>query len=129
MLTFIIVYPLPIGKNVRMIKCVFHSSTVTLYITENPTSAVSVAGGSANFNCSAIGFPVPIIVWMRDGQVLDEEGGRVTSVSFQEGLTYWSVLTMRELTLEDAGRYQCKASNVLPQNDLSSVAYLGIQCK
>ena len=107
----------------------FLSSTVTLYVTENPTSAVSVAGGSANFSCSAIGFPVPIIVWMRDGRVLEEEGGRVTSVSFQEGLTYWSVLTMRELTLEDAGRYQCKASNVLPQNDLSSVAYLGIQCK
>ena len=107
----------------------FLSSTVTLYVTENPTSAVSVAGGSANFSCSAIGFPVPIIVWMRDGRVLEEEGGRVTSVSFQEGLTYWSVLTMGELTLEDAGRYQCKASNGLPQSDLSSVAYLGIQCE
>ena len=107
----------------------FLSCTVTIYITENPTSVVSVAGGIATFNCSAIGFPVPIIVWMRDGQVLDEEGGRVTSVFFQESLTYWSVLIMRELTLEDSGRYQCKASNGLPQNDLSSVAYLGIRCK
>jgi len=107
----------------------FLSSTVTLYITENPAGALSVAGGSANFSCSAIGFPIPIIVWMRDGQVLEEEGGRLTSVSFQAGLTYWSVLTMRELTLADAGRYQCEASNGLPQSDLSSVAYLGIQCK
>jgi len=92
-------------------------------------SMVGVAGGNATFNCSAIGFPVPTIVWMRGGEVLDEEGRRVTLVTFQEGLTYWSVIMVRQLTLADAGRFQCKARNVLAQSDLSSVAYLDIQCE
>ena len=103
--------------------------TVTPYITGNPMSMVGVAGGNATFNCSAIGFPVPTIVWMKGGEVLDEEGRRVTFGTFQEGLTYWSVITVRELTLADAGRFQCKAMNVLAQSGLSSVAYLDIQCE
>ena len=93
-------------------------------------SMVGVAGGNVTFNCSAVGFPVPNIVWMRGGEILEEEaGGRVTFDFFQEGLTYWSALIVRELTLADAGRVQCKASNGLTQSVLSSVAYLDIQCK
>ena len=109
--------------------CIFLSSSVTPYITDNPMSMVGVAGGNATFNCSAVGFPVPIIVWMRGEEVLDEECGRVTFDTFQESLTYWSVISMRELTLTDAGRFRCRASNALAQSDLSSVAYLDIQCE
>ena len=109
--------------------CIILSSSVTPYIAENPMSMVGVAGGNATLNCSAVGFPVPIIVWIRGEEVLDEEGGRVTFDTFQQGLTYWSVISMRELTLADAGRFRCKASNDLAQSNLSSIAYLDIQCE
>ena len=64
--------------------------------------------GTANvvLPCEARGFPTPVITWTRNSSLLQECPPRVT-VGPEGNLTFAVIL------LEDAGEYQCNASNAL----------------
>ena len=62
-------------------------------------------GTTLNFTCEASGVPVPTITWLRDKQVV-RPGPRA---EIGPGRTR---LTVRAALLEDAGRYECVASNL-----------------
>lgn len=69
-------------------------------------------GESTRFSCRATsGTPHPTIVWSRqDGQPL--------SSRFSED--YPGVITLREASIEDAGIYECRASNIAGETSLSA---------
>lgn len=69
-------------------------------------------GESARFSCrSTSGTPHPTITWVR-------RDGRPLSSRFTED--YPGVITLREATLEDAGLYECRASNIAGETSLST---------
>jgi immunoglobulin superfamily member 9B len=82
---------------------------IELFPKESQTLRI---GESARFSCrSTSGTPQPTIVWVRrDGQPL--------SSRFTED--YPGVITLREATIDDAGVYECRASNVAGQTSLST---------
>lgn len=60
-------------------------------------------GESTRFSCRASGTPYPQITWTRrDGKPLSS---RITE-------DYPGVITLRDATIEDAGSYECKATNI-----------------
>lgn len=69
-------------------------------------------GESARFSCrSTSGTPYPTITWVR-------RDGRPLSSRFTED--YPGVITLREATLDDAGVYECRASNIAGETSLTT---------
>jgi len=69
-------------------------------------------GESTRFSCRTLsGSPHPTVTWVRrDGQRLSS---RITE-------DYPGVITLRDAKLEDAGIYECRASNIAGETTLSS---------
>ncbi|XP_023348547.1 roundabout homolog 1, partial [Eurytemora carolleeae] len=84
---------------------------------ELPRDLDVAVGGSAQFTCSPPkGNPVPIIVWKKDGKVL-ELSERVEG----EG----EILSIKTVQKSDAGRYQCLAENIAATRE-TPVIKLGV---
>jgi Immunoglobulin I-set domain/Immunoglobulin domain len=85
------------------------SPVIELFPKEPQTLRV---GESTRFSCrSTSGTPQPTIVWVRrDGQPL--------SSRFTED--YPGVITLREAKIDDAGVYECRASNIAGETSLST---------
>ena len=92
------------------------------------------AGGVARLNCNATGYPLPDIVWMKNGvaisQLNDDRFGAVTT-PFEDKLLSHSVLTLNGPVLSDNGLYSCNATNELKTFEVitSAAAELCIECK
>lgn len=78
------------------------------------------SGMNASFECRADGFPLPSIVWHKNGAVIVSDLGdkfNIRMMTLQGGLrpsvseTIVSVLTVTNLTASDAGDYSCRAVN------------------
>ncbi|XP_062871277.1 basement membrane-specific heparan sulfate proteoglycan core protein isoform X2 [Trichomycterus rosablanca] len=78
---------------------VLNIQSVPQIIGQPVTKEVNV-GSNAVFPCNATGYPVPTITWSK-------KGGELPPKSSQDG----HVLTVPDVTFEDAGAYVCKASN------------------
>lgn len=103
-------------------------------IVENPQNSSVPAGGVARFNCSATGFPLPEILWMKDGIAISQLSDTRFSTertTFMDELLSVSVLSLDRPDLSDNGLYSCNASNELRLFNVttSESAELFVLCK
>ncbi len=82
--------------------------------TKRPVHVESLTGGLATLNCSARGYPSPLIVWYRDGSGRVNESIRVKIIPHQAANNSLSKLHFTRLQLSDAGSYYCTTRNDLP---------------
>ncbi|VDK61364.1 unnamed protein product [Anisakis simplex] len=82
------------------------NSSVPLII-DSPQSRSVTPGQSVTLVCRASGQPPPKITWTFDGHPLDATDPHVTLVRFD------TELTIRHVTREDEGTYNCRASSPL----------------
>ena len=78
--------------------------------TVRPTNQTVIEAATATFHCSAIGNPVPTIVWLKDGKIV----GTGNSLSLR---------TSRN----QSGEYWCSAKNEL--KTVNTSVNLDVQCK
>ena len=97
-------------------------------IVTNPmenTAIVITEGNNTTITCEALGYPPPTIVWSKTNGPLSDRVSVSDSVSFPTGngnVERVSVsLTLTNADREDAGLYQCTASNS-NGNDTKSVS-------
>ena len=83
-----------------------------------PPQQVTDSGRTAVFNCTVSGFPVLNISWLKNGAML------VPSARINPGT---GSLTIRGVTLEDRGQYQCVAANEEEENQAAASLVLGGQ--
>lgn len=74
-------------------------------ITEPPKDRKVIVGQTVEINCKATAAPDPVIQWLRD-DVIITEGNRYSTNN--DG-----VLTIRNVTKADEGRYVCAARNTI----------------
>ena len=94
------------------------SSPADLEITVGPEDANFTNGTSGRLECSAKGFPQPIISWTKEveGQTVSLElSGRVQILA--NGSLFFS-----EVIMEDLGIYKCTATNSLGNSQESDTA-------
>lgn len=95
-----------------------------------------------NLKCSFVGIPIPNIVWkytkfgLNETTILSSEKFNITltdSTDAEQGLfLVKSKLTIKNLTRNEEGNYQCSASNNVPNLlhvQASSIEFLTVQCK
>uniref|UniRef100_A0A8C9AKV9 Basigin n=1 Tax=Prolemur simus TaxID=1328070 RepID=A0A8C9AKV9_PROSS len=93
----------------------------------SPLSQERWAGGSVELHCEAVGRPVPEIQWWFEGNGPNDtcsqlwDGARLDRVHIHA--TYRqhaaSTISVHKLTAEDAGTYECRASNDPDRNHLT----------
>ena len=83
-----------------------------------PPQQVTDSGRTATFNCSVSGFPVITVYWLKNGKIL------VPSARISPGT---GSLTIRGVSLEDRGQYQCVAGNEQEEAQAASELILGGQ--
>ncbi|KAI5097141.1 myosin light chain kinase, smooth muscle isoform X1 [Silurus meridionalis] len=59
--------------------------------------------------CCVTGYPDPDVLWLRDGEALEKQEGRIQVDYEEDGLCF---LTLDCVSLQDTGTYTCKAINV-----------------
>ena len=98
--------------------------TDTPEITAHPLNETKTEGDNVTFTCDAIGNPVPLISWFRDGSPIDtsDNSSRIIfSVDKKQ-------LAITNVSRSDSGEYRCVAENSVG-NETSNVATLDVQCK
>lgn len=94
---------------------------------KSPLSQEGWAGGRVELHCQAVGSPVPEIQWWFEGNGPNDtcsqlwDGARLDRVHIHA--TYRqhaaSSVSIEKLTMEDAGTYECRASNDPDRNHLT----------
>lgn len=93
---------------------------------KSPMSEIKLTGDAFELYCDVVGNPVPEIQWWYADinradsfkQLWDGARKRRVSINTAYGANGVSVLAISRLTLEDAGIYECRASNDPRRNDL-----------
>ncbi|NP_991268.1 neuroplastin b precursor [Danio rerio] len=93
---------------------------------KSPMSEVKLTGDAFELYCDVVGNPVPEIQWWYADinradsfkQLWDGARKRRVSINTASGANVVSVLAISRLTLEDAGIYECRASNDPRRNDM-----------
>ncbi|OXA56399.1 Down syndrome cell adhesion molecule-like protein Dscam2, partial [Folsomia candida] len=99
---------------------------VPLRVQVSPPTQIVDVGRSASLRCLVSGLPIHSLVWFKDGVPLAElESGPSSSPRFEVGPR--EVLKLVRVQPEDAGMYQCLASNDFTTGQDSSQIRLG--CK
>ncbi|XP_070385224.1 palladin-like [Dermacentor albipictus] len=81
-------------------------------ITKQPESRSAKPGHKVDFKATATGSPAPDITWCKDGRPVSSTIGDIvvsTTPISQEEVT--TTLTISNVTVEDAGKYVCVATN------------------
>ncbi len=85
--------------------------------------------GTATFNCTASGLPIPNITWTSPGgtELLSDQN----NINNGEDRTVMSTLTISDTSPSVSGRYQCSVSNgvVIPEAVTSATAELTVHGK
>ncbi|KAI5624941.1 leucine-rich repeat, immunoglobulin-like domain and transmembrane domain-containing protein 3 precursor [Silurus asotus] len=78
-------------------------------VMTSATKITSSLGSNVLLRCDATGYPTPTLLWSRkDGSPLSNP---VVQESPGEGVR-WSILSLQQIVLKDAGVYRCRAKNV-----------------
>nr|XP_012601349.1 basigin isoform X1 [Microcebus murinus]XP_012601350.1 basigin isoform X1 [Microcebus murinus] len=93
----------------------------------SPLSQERWAGGSVELHCEAVGRPVPEIQWWFEGNGPNDtcsqlwDGARLDRVHIHAAYRQHaaSTISVHKLTAEDAGTYECRASNDPDRNHLT----------
>ncbi|TRY90177.1 hypothetical protein DNTS_033361 [Danionella cerebrum] len=93
---------------------------------KSPMSETKLTGDAFELYCEVVGSPVPEIQWWYADinrvdsfkQLWDGARKRRVSINTASGANVVSVLAIGRLTLEDAGIYECRASNDPRRNDM-----------
>nr|XP_055049304.1 protogenin B [Misgurnus anguillicaudatus] len=75
-----------------------------LSIISHPVSVEITAGSVARFSCSVNGRPAAVITWDFNQRSLPLDSDRITALPN-------GVLQIRDVTVKDAGKYRCSATN------------------
>ena len=110
--------------------------TVPARFNVHPESQTNYTAGEVTLFCIAGGLPLPSIIWLKDGEELEESEtvfieNEETSTNISGEAT--STLTIIDLVLSDAAVYQCVANNT-GAPDISFTAFshevnLTVLCK
>lgn len=98
-------------------------------------SESGIAGQGTTFSCTFSGFPVPNVVWFKDGVVLpssDRASMSINIVGPTDGIqNATNTLQISGLVLSDRANYSCYADNDLarPQQLESNRLEFIVQCK
>ena len=96
---------------------------IPIIITPDTKQAYNITEGG-NITCTATGYPVPDIVWLNNGSVVDKN--RLVPIStMATGVSSMSVSMV--IRRGDGGVYACVASNFLGYD--SSTVNITVQCK
>ena len=116
------IYIEPDVSNVLILYSLFLVFT-TITVNPLPESVTSVVGATIQYNCTASGYPPPLITWTRDGLDLPQDISTSVIDSSTVLPTVQSVLSLVYVSLADEGSYQCTASNnlVTESNDTSDL--------
>jgi len=93
-----------------------------------PNTRVELAS-SISLSCTARGYPLPAITWLKDGltlvpgELINITITVLTNISSSPNITVLSILDICDLRLSDSGLYECSANNTIATNTapLSSV--------
>ena len=87
---------------------------VTAVIVTSPQTQNVTIGQLVMLICNATGYPVPSVEWTLNGTSYIIRDSSVTSITLTEGLRFnTSVITVTNATTDDAGIYECTATNVV----------------
>lgn len=85
-----------------------------------------------SFQCTAEGYPAPIIVWWRGGLLVSELDDRVAVATNQSQHSTTSKLVIFGLNSDDAVNYSCMANSMFEGhsgNIASESAELSLECE
>ena len=87
---------------------------VAAVIVTSPQTQNVTIGQSFMLICNATGYPVPSVEWTLNGTSYIIRDSSVNSITLTEGLrSNTSVITVTNATTNDAGIYECTATNVV----------------
>ena len=75
-----------------------------------------VLGNPFDVNCTAMGIPLPIVEWSKDGMPIASNGSNISIVATIQvtdvgQMAVTSTLTITAVGIDDAGSYSCSATN------------------
>ena len=83
-----------------------------------PINTPGMIGGNVMFTCTAIGIPLPIIIWM------DQDSNIVWTTSdmvINGGTVIQSTLTFSNLQDDDFDNYTCTATNMFGSDNVTAL--------
>ena len=98
----------------------------------SPASVTALDSDDVQFTCRAHGYPLPSVVWEKDGLPLqDGESVMINSSTDSVQLTRTSTLLLTSVSDENTGNYTCIASNFLVESFTvtSPSALLTVNCE
>uniref|UniRef100_A0A1X7ULZ4 G-protein coupled receptors family 2 profile 2 domain-containing protein n=2 Tax=Amphimedon queenslandica TaxID=400682 RepID=A0A1X7ULZ4_AMPQE len=96
----------------------------------SPTNTTDIILSTVQLSCSSRGWPAPNITWLKDGaEILCSDA--ISISTFRGERQTVSTLVIGELKLENAGSYQCNASNelIIGRSVLSDTALITVLLK
>lgn len=81
-----------------------------------PATAQFIEGGDAVFECQVSGNPMPNVVWTRRGAIIKNDDRHTVTYNPSTGQ---SILSIKNLTMDDDGEYNCTASNTAGEASLT----------
>ncbi|KAB5553679.1 hypothetical protein PHYPO_G00041380 [Pangasianodon hypophthalmus] len=76
---------------------------------KTPSDLSVFEDSTAQLICHVTGYPDPEVLWLRDGEALEEQDGCVRVDYEEDGIC---ALTLDSVTLQHSGTYTCKATNI-----------------
>ena len=84
-------------------------------IVDDPVETTHFAGGNITLSCTASGVPLPAIVWLKDGEELQQDArvfyANTTLRDTPNRGLILSTLSFADLQLTDDADYACRATN------------------
>ena len=120
----------------NLMMLIFYEVIITVIVSPDITSPsegqihYTQEGQTTILSCISTGYPPPLVVWERSGEMLSEHISiSNTTMSTNMGnITEVTVnLTITNVSREDTGYYTCSASNLLGGN-IRNVSLI-VQCK
>ncbi|KAF4092982.1 hypothetical protein AMELA_G00028560 [Ameiurus melas] len=100
--------PSPVDDNKHVLKSLEERMQSKPEFIKTPFDLSVFEDSTAQLVCHVTGYPDPEVLWLRDGEVLEEQDGSVQVDYEENGMC---VLTLDSISLQHSGMYTCKATN------------------